>query len=58
MSDTITVPVRPEEEIEVPLPAAVPEIAPLDRTLETIRTDSLRQPEKYLEETETPDGGE
>ncbi len=55
MSDSITVPTR---RVEVPAPAVWPEIVPLDRALESIRADSLKRPDLYLEETEVPDGGE
>ena len=55
MSNTITVPTR---QVEAPAPAALPEIVPLDRALESIRADSLKRPDLYLEETEVPDGGE
>lgn len=46
-----------QHQVETPA-ATPPEIAPLDRTLETIKLDSRSRPESYLDETEVPDGGE
>lgn len=44
--------------VESPLSEPLPELAPLDRTLESIKADSLKNPETYLQETEVPKGGE
>ena len=44
--------------VESPLSEPIPEVAPLDRSLESIKADSLKNPETYLEETEVPKGGE
>ncbi len=44
--------------VEPSVSEPLPEVAPLDRTLESIKADSLDDPETYLEETEVPKGGE
>lgn len=44
--------------VEPSVSEPLPEVAPLDRTLESIKADSLKNPEAYLDETEVPKGGE
>ena len=57
MPNMLTAHVTREKPVEVPN-SAPPEVMPLERAVEVIRTDSRQKPEVYLEETVVPGGGE
>lgn len=52
---TQNAPAKPAtDEVVTPKPTDVP----LDRVVESVRQDSIKNPERYAKETEIPGGGE